>query len=228
MSTPIGTSLVERPWLAPLVWIVLHSSDYYLTLAGARLARLNKVVEYEGSYELNPVMRAPVDEQRPFSKRFVLSLIGVALILLFVVRVAPMVGFVSPTAFLIGMIIFTRVGVIALHLENLLFFRRACRESSPISGRVRYDRKTLYVLAAARYSGLAAIMTAAALFSSEPVPYPVDELGFADATAFLFPGNPFLMGGAFGWIVLAAIATSAAARRPVVPEYPAPARQTAG
>ncbi len=46
--------LLSHPWLAPVLWMVLHTSDYYLTLWGAKLARRQPFFELEGSYELTP------------------------------------------------------------------------------------------------------------------------------------------------------------------------------
>lgn len=66
----------DSPWAGPLVWMALYISDYYFTIACARLYRGQNKIVFEGSYEITPVFQADVNALRPVSPRFYLILIA--------------------------------------------------------------------------------------------------------------------------------------------------------
>ena len=80
-------ALVEVPWLAPVLWACLCSSDYTLTLIGAHLYRngANNHLRITGSYELTPFFQPEIDRQRRFSSRYFMVL-AVTLLLVILSR----------------------------------------------------------------------------------------------------------------------------------------------
>src|SRR5215203_2323935 len=68
--------LLAQPPVAALIFFVLHTLDFLLTIAGERVRqrRAARVLCIPGSYELNPLFRKVVDERRWWSWRFVLVL----------------------------------------------------------------------------------------------------------------------------------------------------------
>ena len=77
-------AFLDHPWLGSVVWLILHSLDYFLTVHASNLyrARARQVIEF-GSYELNPVFRPAVDEGKWFPRQYVISLLGLGLFICF-------------------------------------------------------------------------------------------------------------------------------------------------
>src|SRR5689334_9790148 len=77
----MGTNL----WPGLLLWTAIYCSDYYLTLACARMYRdrVREMIAFEGSYEITPYYQPDVDALRKLSPRFIralaLSLLGLSL-----------------------------------------------------------------------------------------------------------------------------------------------------
>ena len=47
--------MADLAWVGATAWAALYCSDYYLTLACARLYAQQDKIKFEGSYELNPL-----------------------------------------------------------------------------------------------------------------------------------------------------------------------------
>ena len=117
-----------------ILWVVLHSADYLLTIAAARMyARgdLRSRIDVGGrSLELNPVFQRAVNRGAWVSRRFLLSLIVVGLLILavFTAFEALPPGQLGPLAsapeLFAGVLVVTRVAVIGGHLQNLALFRQ--------------------------------------------------------------------------------------------------------
>ena len=168
------------PWLGPVVWIVLHCLDYWLTIYGARLYRAvgRRFVECSGSYELNPIFQRAVDRGQWISRRFILTLLAPAamLWLLAVWDFPPWV-----LDLVLGMMIFLGVGVFTSHLTTIWLFRRADRHPGAVTGHIRYDRRTTVLISALHYAFLGGVVGVAACIAP----------------------NAFLIGGAGGLLMLA-------------------------
>src|SRR5512133_2935631 len=67
--------LASNPWYGIILWIVLYTSDYYLTLYSARGFREIGYIQFEGSFELTPKYQKDIDALKPFSKRHLVALI---------------------------------------------------------------------------------------------------------------------------------------------------------
>jgi hypothetical protein len=69
-------ALIESPWAPCLIWAALYVSDYYSTIAGARLYQTQHKIFYEGSYEITPIFQADVNALRRVSPRFLFILVA--------------------------------------------------------------------------------------------------------------------------------------------------------
>lgn len=161
-------------WVGATAWAVLYCSDYYLTIAGARLYAQQDKIKFEGSYELNPLFEKEIDALRHISPRFVAMLILSTLALLFVglTLEADMRGFY---VFMLGALLLIQLTVHVRHLRNRLLFRHAVRPDA-MTGRLEYRRGV--VLRASAF----------------------EILEFAVLYAFIYaftPAGPFVLGGAF-------------------------------
>jgi hypothetical protein len=175
MLTSWTSVFITQPWLAPAVWVVLHSSDFYLTLWGAKLYHTgaNRVLSFAGSYELNPLYQTVIDQRKWFPKRFIFPLFLMVLgLYTWTWLVGSLAGqttileWMPPLVF--GSLFFVRVGLIGIHLQNIWLFRRILQPNSPITGSIRYDRRSTYFMAASRLASWAVLLGLAALFSPSP------------------------------------------------------------
>lgn len=176
-----------------VAWLVLHGSDYLLTVAGARLFRegdLRERIVVDGSYELNPLFRAAVDRGAWLSRRFLVTLLGPAVVLpvAFAGISASAAGMGAPVfdaalEAVCGVLVFTRLSVLGGHLQNLLLFWRMLRVPEAKGVLLRYDRGTVHLIRRARWLELAAVVSVAAAAT----------------------GSAFLIGGSVGVLLVLAV-----------------------
>jgi hypothetical protein len=152
---------MDAGWVVP-AWLILHALDYYLTLAGARLYRRagERHIGVSGSYELNPIFRKPVDRLAWHSPRFFVSWLGVAALLWLALRFSVDEQL---TRFVLGVIVFTRLAIIAQHLRNIWWYSKMAKSPSSISGRIVYSRRMAIHLSAHTYFGYVLVLAVAAL-----------------------------------------------------------------
>lgn len=146
-----------------VVWLVLHAADYLLTVAVSRTylrgdLRL-RVDMGGGSIEMNPVFQRAVDRGVWISRRFVITWIGVAVLLFAGVQMLEVLradedGWARGG--LLGALVVTRAVVITGHLHSLALFRRLLSDPAAAVVRLRYDRATLF--ASRRWSYLQSIV----------------------------------------------------------------------
>ena len=84
-------ALNQHVWLGPLIWAILYSSDYYCTLAAARMyhAGVKEFILFEKGYELTPIYQDDIAALRSRSPRFFVLLAitcGVLVVIWFVSR----------------------------------------------------------------------------------------------------------------------------------------------
>ncbi len=164
---------VQHPWLAALLWVALHAADYLLTIVGiVHSRRVADQVSFE-SYELNPLFRKPVEEVRWLSPRFLLSLVIIALLFWFifgaVAQVAQMAEFswlLYLVGALLGLLVFTRLVLIAGHLSNIWMFRELHRDPEALTGKVRYGLIFSLKLSAVRFASFGGVLAAAAVVTA--------------------------------------------------------------
>lgn len=161
-----------------VLWLVLHSADYLLTVAAARLkaqGNLAERVRSGGSMELNPVFQRAVDQGQWLSRRFVLTLVLGAVLLPAAVAYfdwtaeslgLPAIG--AASELLAGALVVTRFAVISVHLQNIALFRRMLRVPEASVVQMHYDRGTVMAVTRARKLEVASFSTLAALVSGRP------------------------------------------------------------
>jgi hypothetical protein len=175
-----------------VVWLVLHSADYLLTVAAVRLlARgdLRERVQVGGSLELNPLFQQVVEQGRWLSGRFLLTLVlGAAVLPASVAyfhwvseQVHEGLGSLIAEGVCGGLVV-TRFAVIAIHLQNIRLFLRLLNVPEASGVRVRYDRGTVMMVTRARKLEVAALSALAALMG----------------------GGAFFVGGVFAMLALVA------------------------
>ena len=177
----------DYPVLAAGLWIVLHAADFYFTLLAARAYHrgAREVLQFGGSYELNPLFQNDVDKIRWFSPRFLITLVAVALSLFLLAVMLRPAGTHPGLPFLLGLILFTRLVVISRHVQNFFLFNRLRHHPEALKGSIRYGRKTIYRVSALSNASWGAVMGVAAVLAQ---------------------GNPWLVGGSFGLFVMGAVA----------------------
>jgi hypothetical protein len=161
-------------WVGPLAWAALYCSDYYLTVACARLYSEQDKIKFEGSYELNPVFEAEIDALRRISPRFIAMLL-VSTTALFLLGMTIESGMHDFYRFMLGALLLIQLTVHIRHLRNWLLFRHALR-SDAITGHLEYRRDV--------------ILRASA--------FEILEFGVLYAFIYAFtPAGAFVLGGAF-------------------------------
>ena len=75
--------LVGNPWLVAVLWGMLSIFDFVATMLYSKAYRefLSATVQYEHGVEMNPNFEKDVGQLRWFSPRFILSMLGVAILL---------------------------------------------------------------------------------------------------------------------------------------------------
>jgi hypothetical protein len=189
MSYTWTSTFLAAPWLAALLWLTLHGVDWVLTIRGARLRELvltRAGAKAASDYELNPIFRKDVARLRLGSTRFAVTWIGgalvfwVALFVFALLRDRGLVDFV--VAFLLGMLLFTRLVIIGRHLRNIYLFSRLLRPSAPSAfAQTQLDLELNLRLSALMFLEAAVLV----------------------GLATLLTGNTWTMGGTLGLLLLA-------------------------
>ena len=186
-------------WAGSLAWAVLYCSDYFMTIACARLYRRQDKVRFEGSFELNPVFEADINELRRVSPRFIAILI-VSTLSVFLLGMTVEQHMHAFYVFMLGALLLIQLTVHIRHLRNWLFFRHALLPDG-ITGHIEYRRPVI-------------LRTSA---------FEILEFGVLYAFIYAFtPAGPFVLGGALGCALMSigqyrmARAQAASAARAVV------------
>lgn len=130
--------LISNPLYGIICWVILYSSDYYLTIRSARGFREIDRFRFEGSMELTPQFQKDVDHLRPVSKRHVIWLIASSLILLIVWWITQLSTYLQWTYPLyLGMFLLMEVAVHLRHLRNLAIIREI-QKNGGVDGQITY------------------------------------------------------------------------------------------
>jgi hypothetical protein len=167
-------TIIESPLAPCLIWAALYISDYYSTIACARLYQAQDKIAYEGSFEITPVFQADVNALRRVSPRF-LAILLASTAYLYLVR-----SFTSPDDLAFGFYV-TCLGALFLveatvHARHLRNWFQLSRVVPLLRGRLEYPRGAML-----RASSLELVM-------------------FALLYTILYgvTGHPFVLGGALG------------------------------
>jgi hypothetical protein len=150
-------------WPGLFVWVALYTSDFLLTMEGARMYRagVNSTIVFEGSYELTPYYQDDVDSLRPFSPRF-LAALAIGVVLVGAIWQLSIGVLAYPPAFLIGFggLVLLELTIHIRHLRNLFLFRAVLRGTN-VTGRIEYARPLTLRLSAIElfsFSGLFVVL----------------------------------------------------------------------
>ncbi len=151
--------LVEHFWLALILWSVVYSADYYLTIYGASLyhTSLKEHIVFEGSFELTPYFQQDVDTLQHFSPRFIRAL-GLSSVLIFLIWFLAVKVFNFPElfSFAVGGLLRRELAIYLRHSRNVAL-SRLTRGTAGLRGKVEYSRWVILKLSAIElwsYGGL--------------------------------------------------------------------------
>ena len=134
--------LLSHPLLVAGIWVVLYTSDYYLTLYGAKLRAAQSVFLTEGSYELTPDYQKDIDAGNKRSFTFLVWLIAGAAMLLVPLLVADCPRWLY--GLLVGYVVFVELGVHLRHVSNVFTYGAVLGPRPTASGRVLFARRGVY------------------------------------------------------------------------------------
>jgi len=163
----IETYLLSRPWLPTLLWVVLYTSDYYLTIWGSKLYRRQKFIEMEGSYELTAEFQDDINKQKLVSGNLLMWLTAGAVILL--VTGYLIGGPLYLYGVLVGFLVFVELGVHTRHFRNIVQFWRLGTSNPGASGHIKMARDGTYQLSSVQSAGWAVLTLAAFALTNSPI-----------------------------------------------------------
>jgi hypothetical protein len=140
--------LTTNPWYGIILWIILYTSDYYLTLYCARGFREIGHIRFEGSFELTPQYQKDIDALKPISRLHVTLLILYSLLILvtwWVTRLSPYLAWTYPLY--LGMLLLLEVAIHIRHLRNAAIIREV-RKNGGVDGQIAYQKWFSYRISA--------------------------------------------------------------------------------
>lgn len=157
--------LFNSLWPGLVIWLLLHASDYALTITCAKLYRAGvcEKIVFEGSYELNPVFQRDVDALKKISRRFVFAWIFTGVLLSFI---WVLTREFNPDlyVFVLGSWILLELTVHVRHLRNLSTFL-GFRDPNAVRGRIEYTRPFVLKNSASELFAFAALYVAIFAFT---------------------------------------------------------------
>ncbi len=159
--------IISYGGVALVVWALLYSLDYYLTIYGARLYRqtASQIIVLEGSYELTPMFQEDVDRLRLFSKQFYARLIaGVIALFAFWLLATRTVIPVETFALLVGALVLREAPIMLRHARNITLFR-AMRAPGAVQGHYTQARWLSLHISAVELFGFAMLYACLALIA---------------------------------------------------------------
>jgi hypothetical protein len=146
---PMQTWLATSPWYGAILWVILYSSDYYLTLYSARGFRQTGHFQFEGSFELTPQYQKDIDNLHPVSRLHLTLLVMYSLTILVVWWITHLFTVLEWTYPLyLGMFLLLEVAVHLRHLRNIFLIREIHRNPGGVDGQIIYKRWFSYRISA--------------------------------------------------------------------------------
>ena len=140
--------LAISPWYGVILWIILYTSDYYLTLYSARGFREIGHFQFEGSFELTPQYQKDIDNLRLVSRLHLLLLVvysALILIIWWFTRLSVFLEWTYP--FYLGMFLLLEVAVHLRHLRNIALIREI-KKNGGVDGQITYRKWFSYRVSA--------------------------------------------------------------------------------
>ena len=140
--------LATSPWPGIVLWMILYTSDYYLTILSARGFHEVGHIHFEGSFELTPQYQKDIDSLSPVSKRHIILLFVYSLTI-YLLWLAFAKSIYVPWAYrlYLGMFLLIEIAVHMRHLRNL-FLIRQIRKGGGVDGEITYRRWFTYRISA--------------------------------------------------------------------------------
>jgi hypothetical protein len=140
--------LTTSPWYGIILWMILYTSDYYLTIFSARGFREISHFQFEGSFELTPHYQKDIDHLRPVSKLHIILLFAYSLLILIVwwiTRLSTYLEWAYPLY--LGMFLLLEVAVHLRHLRNVGLIREI-KKNGGVEGQITYRKWLSYRISA--------------------------------------------------------------------------------
>ncbi len=136
--------LANSPWTGTVIWILLFMTDYYLTIQSAKGFKEIGHFQFEGSFELTPFFQDDINALRPISKRHILMIVLVG-ILLPVLWYLPLPFSLGREVYLmiLGMFILSQVVVQNRHFRNLILIGNI-KQYGGAEGQITYSQHLSY------------------------------------------------------------------------------------
>lgn len=140
--------LSTNPWYGIILWIILYTSDYYLTIYGARGFREIGHIQFEGSFELTPQYQKDINVLKPISRLHITLLILYSLLILVIWWVTRLSSYLAWTYPLyLGMFLLLEVAIHVRHLRNVAIIREI-RKHGGVDGQIVYRKWFSYRISA--------------------------------------------------------------------------------
>lgn len=140
--------LALSPWYGIILWMILYTSDYYLTLYCARGFRQIEHFQFEGSFELTPQYQRDIDSLQPVSRLHIILMFAYSLLILavwWITRLSIYLEWSYPLY--LGMFLLLEVAVHLRHLRNVALIREV-KKSGGIEGQITYKKWFSYRMSA--------------------------------------------------------------------------------
>ena len=140
--------LATSPWYGIILWVVLYTSDYDLTLYCARGFREIGHFQFEGSFELTPQYQKDIDHLRPISRLHMILLLVYSLLILvvwWITRLSIYLEWSYPLY--LGMFLLLEVAVHLRHLRNMALIQEI-KKNGGVEGQISYKKWFSYRISA--------------------------------------------------------------------------------
>lgn len=179
MNSGFEPYLLDHPWILSLIWMVLYTSDYYLSLANARLYKRQNYYKVEGSFELTPFYQKDIENENKFSVRFL------TMLLLFATWIYVIASYLDVPKFgvgiLVGFFIMPEMETHVRHIQNTMLFRKLASSNPGATGQLTMTLESGYKKSATQLACYCSLML----------------------VIFILTGSPMVLGGAIAFLLLA-------------------------
>ena len=141
--------LTMSPWPGVVLWIILYTSDYYLTIYSARGFREIGHFQFEGSFELTPQYQKDINELKPVSKLHLTLMVAYSLLIVLIwwfTRISIYIQWTYPIY--LGMFLLIEVAVHLRHLRNVALIHEIRKDGGGIEGQITYKKWFTYRISA--------------------------------------------------------------------------------
>jgi hypothetical protein len=144
--------LASSPWPGVVLWIILYTSDYYLTIYSARGFREIGHFQFE-VFELTPQYQKEINALKPVSKLHITLLVLYSLLIVFIWWFTKRLLFFPWTYLLyLGMFLLLEVAVHLRHLRNISLVREIRRsKNGGVEGQIFYRKWFSYRISASEF-----------------------------------------------------------------------------